>query len=549
MATPFDRRGVATPARVDRIAAAAVVLLLLASLSRSVLRPPPPAPSSAPSPAPPAAAAGTGATGESTAGRPAPTTRGGPRVRFEFQAEVGAKEVGPPVRLRLRSPDGAQRSFDFTTRDEPARTRFAMEVELPLEQPELPLRGELVGESWCIPPGLLDFEIARLDRPCALVIARAKRLEVSALDVEGGALAGVRIVHESGRLLATTAADGRAKLVRPLRAGRDALVALAAGFAPALVDGGGAPVVLRSAKSMGLLHGVVRSADGAAVAGASIEPRWFAGGAPPGDAMTPTAAAARALYALAERTRERPLAALATTSGADGSFELALPFPGRLILTASHRDLGRCSLTLDLAEGAAAAGRRTDAELRFPRLLALTVTATLDGAPAPRCVVEAVGGGAAGPTVLAAATCDPKGRAKLDVPDLPPLFLVFRSDAAAPRVVELEAKGEAKGEASAARDEALERGRALRCKLVRPGADPAGTIVEARDVASRILLATATADAHGAVRFARLPSSRSFDLLLPIAGGESSPLATGLVLEKRAETGEVDLGELAVAGK
>lgn len=533
MEAPVDRPGAATPARVDRIAAVAVVLLLLASLSRSVLRPPPTAPSTAPPPT------------ESAAERPAPTTRGGPRVRFEFQAEVGAKEVGPPVRLRLRSPSGAQRSFDFTTRDEPARTRFAMEVELPVEQPELPLRGELVGESWCIPPGLLEFEVARLDRACSLVITRAQRVEVAALDVEGRALAGVRIVHETGPLLATTAADGKAKLVRPLRAGRDALVALAEGFAPALVDGGGAPVVLRSVKSMGVLHGVVRSADGAAVAGASIEPRWFPGGARPGDAMTPAAAAARALYRLAERTRERPLAALAIQSGADGSFEIALPFPGRLILTASQRDLGRCSLTLDLADDAAAAGRRTDAELRFPRLLAVSVTATLDGAPAPRCVVEAVGGGPGGPTVLAAATCDPKGRAALAVPDLPPLHLVFRSDAAAPHIIELDPKGEA----SVARDEALERGRALRFKLVRTGSDPAGTIVEARDAASRVLLATATADAHGAVRFARLPSSRSFDLLLPEPDGESSPLSTGLVLSKRAETGEVDLGELAVKGK
>src|SRR5262249_32156701 len=156
-------------------------------------------------------------------------------------------------------------------------------------------------------------------------------------------------------------------LVRPVRAAREAVVALAEGCAPALVEFGGAPVVLRRASAMGLLRGVVRAADGSAVAGASIEPRWFPGGAPPGEAGSPAEAAARGLFRLAERTRERPLPALSIASGADGAFEMALPFGGRLVLTATQRDLGRCSLTLDLAPEAGAAGHVTETRLDFPR--------------------------------------------------------------------------------------------------------------------------------------------------------------------------------------
>jgi hypothetical protein len=537
-----DRRGGATPARADRIAAAVVVVLLLASLARSVVRPRPAepgpaAPSTGDSPKPP---------GDSE--RSAPPTRTGSHIRFEVQAEVNVRESGPPLELRLRSKSGAARTFDFTTRPEPTRTRFALEVDLPIEQPDLPIRGELCGESWCIPPGLLEFEVARLDAPCSLVVARARKVGVAAQDEAGRPLPGVRIVHESGRTLATTAADGVAKLVRPLRAERDALVAMGDGFAPALVESG-APVVLRRASEMGRLHGVVRAADGSALAGASIEPRWFPGGTPPGASKSGADAAARGLYRLAERSRDHPLAALSATSGADGGFEMALPFGGRLILTATHRDFGRCSLTLDLSSDAAAAGRRTDAELRFARRTALAVTATLDGAPASRCVVEVVESGGDGPVVVAAATSDAKGSAALAVPELPSLYLVLRSDRSAPRVVEFDPKGEA----ALAQEVALERGRPLRLELAGgDGLEAAGQVVEARDGASRILLATATADAHGAVRFARLPSARPFDLTLKALGAEAPRLAEGLVLEKLAAAGdlaEVDLGELALKRK
>jgi hypothetical protein len=77
--------------------------------------------------------------------------------------------------------------------------------------------------------------------------------------------------------------------------------------------------------------------------------------------------------------------------------------------------------------------------------------------------------------------------------------------------------------------------------------EPAAQIVEARDAASHALLATATSDARGAVRFARLPTVRGLDLLLPQLGAAAPPLRRALELELErdaAAAGDVDLGPL-----
>src|SRR5262249_38395684 len=149
--------------------------------------------------------------------------------------------------------------------------------------PELPLRGEVVGGAWCIPPGLVEFEVARLDVPHQLTLARARALDVVVATEEGTPLPGVRIVHESARVLGTTAADGRAAILLAVARDVPALIGEADGYAPAWVDAA-APTVLRATKTLGRLRGVVRDAGGAPVAGASLFPHWSPAGAAPGDA-------------------------------------------------------------------------------------------------------------------------------------------------------------------------------------------------------------------------------------------------------------------------
>jgi len=503
------------PPRANRIGAAVVALLMVGSLARSFLRPPP---------------ADAGAQ-PSADGAPPLAAPGGAQARldFEVQAELTPGETPPPLRLRLRTRDGAQQPFDVTTRDEPVRSRFTLLVALPVAHPELPLRGEIVGDKWCIPPGVVEFEVRRLDAPYQLTLARGRARDVAVATEEGRPLAGVRIVHESARGVGTTAADGRARLVLAVAREAPVLIAEADGFAPAWVDEA-APTVLRATKAIGRLRGVVRDAQGGAVANASVIPHWSPAGDPPADA------AGRALDRLARLTSKRNVPALALTSDADGRFEVAVAAAGSVTFSVQQRDLGATRATFELGADAAAAGASTDVEIRFPRRVPIAVALTLDGAPLARGRVEVVRSENGEATILAAAVADARGRLEIAAPDLPPLFLVAHGDGTATRVEPLAMEG---GTADAV-ELALERGRAATFTLVASGDLPVeGQRCEARDHESGVLLESVPADASGRGRFRRLPTGRALDLFAPRPGA-AAPLRAALVVG--ADEADLDLG-------
>jgi hypothetical protein len=508
------------PPRANRIGAAVVALLMVGSLARSFLRPPPADAGAQPSAegAPPPAAAPSGAR-----------ARLDVRLDFEVQAEMAPGETPPPLRLRLRTRDGVQQPFDVTTRDEPVRARFTLPVALPVAHPELPLRGEIVGDTWCIPPGVIEFEVRRLDAPYQLTLARGRARDVAVATEEGRALAGVRIVHESARAVGTTAADGRARLVLAVARQAPVLIAQADGFAPAWVDEA-APTVLRSTKTIGRLRGVVRDAQGGAVANASLFPHWSPAGDPPADA------AGRALDRLARFTAKRNVPALALTSDPDGRFELAVAAAGSVTFSVQQRDFGATRATFELGADAAAAGASTDVEIRFPRRVPIAVALTLDGAPLARGRVEVVRSEQGETTTLAAAVADSQGKLEIVAPDLPPLFLVAHGDGTATRV---EPLAMTRGTADAV-ELALERGRAATFTLVASGDLPVeGQRVDARDRESGVLLESVPADRSGRGRFRRLPTGRALDLFAPRPGA-SAPLRAALVVG--ADEGDLDLG-------
>jgi len=506
------------PPRAQKIGAAVIALLLLGSLARSFLRPPPRADD------PGAVAPSDDATPSA-----APPTGARTWITFEVQAEVRAGEAAPPLRLRLRTREGAAPTFDVTTRESPVRSRFSVPVALPIARPELPLRAEVLGDAWCIPPGVVEFEVRRLDVPYQLTLVRAQPLDVVVTTEEGRALPGARILHESAKQLGTTAADGRARIVRAVTRDASALIAVADDFAPAWIDEG-VPTVLRAAAKVGRLRGVLRDAQGNAVAGAALLPKWKPAGAEPTDP------AGRALWRLAQWTARRGVPALALTSDAEGRFEAAVAFAGSVTFAVQHREFGATRATFELDAAAAAAGAATDVEVRFPRRVALTVSLTLDGAPVGRgrvAVVRSEGGVA---TTLAAAIADAKGTAELSAPDLPPLFLVTHGDATAARVAPLDLAG---GDALRL-DVELARGRGATFTFVSSGDPPvAGLPFEARDRESGVLLEAAAADKSGRGRFRRLPVGRAPALAAP-ALGAGEPLRAALVVE--AGEADLDLG-------
>jgi len=506
------------PRAQEKIGAAVVALLLLGSLARSFLRTPPRAPDE-----------GASTPADDAAPSAAPTAGARTLLTFEVQAEVRAGEAAPPLKLRLRTREGVAPTFDVTTRESPVKARFSVPVALPIARPELPLRAEVLGDAWCIPPGAVEFEVRRLDVPYQLTLARAQPLDVVVTTEEGRALPGARIVHESAKQLGTTAADGRARIVRAVTRDASALIAMADGFAPGWIDEG-VPTVLRAEKAVGRLRGVVRDFQGGAVAGASLLPKWKPVGEEPKDP------AGRALWRLAQWTARRGVPALALTSDAEGRFEVTVACAGSVTFAVQHRTLGATSATFELDAAAAAAGAATDARVRFPRRVALTVALTLDGAPVGRGRVEVVRSEGGVATTLAAAVADPKGTAEFSAPDLPPLFLVSHGDATATHVAPLDLSG---GEALR-RDVALARGRGATFTFVSSGDPPvAGLPFEARDRESGVLLETAAADANGRGRFRRLPVGRALDLAAP-ALGPGEPLRAALVVEPGE--GDLDLG-------
>ncbi|HET6162552.1 MAG TPA: hypothetical protein VFG37_02720 [Planctomycetota bacterium] len=511
MSDPFQ------PRAQDKIGAAVVALLMVGSLARSFLRTPPRAPDE-----------GASTPADDATPTAAPATGARAWLTFEVQAEVRAGEAAPPLKLRLRTREGVAPTFDVTTRESPVKSRFSVPVALPVARPELPLRAEVLGDAWCIPPGAVEFEVRRLDVPYQLTLARAKLLDVVVTTEEGHALPGARIFHESAKQLGTTAADGRARIVRAVARDASALIAMADGFAPAWVDEG-VPTVLRAEKAVGRLRGVVRDFQGNAVAGASLLPKWKPAGEEPKDP------AGRALWRLAQWTARRGVPALALTSDAEGRFEVPVACAGSVTFAVQHRTLGATSATFELA-AAAAAGAATDAEVRFPRRVALTVVLTLDGAPVGHGRVEVVRSEGGVATTLAAAVADAKGMAEFSAPDLPPLLLVTHGDATATHVAPLDLSG---GDALR-HDVALARGRGATFTFVSSGDPPvAGLPFEARDRASGVLLETAAADARGRGRFRRLPVGRALDLAAP-ALGPGEPLRAALVVEEGE--GDLELG-------
>src|SRR6185369_6689882 len=155
------------PPRVHQIGAAVVALLMLGSLARSFLRTPPRAPDE-----------GASTPADDAAPSAAPTAGVRTWLTFEVQAEVRAGEAAPPLKLRLRTREGVAPTFDVTTRESPVKSRFSVPVALPVARPELPLRAEVLGDAWCIPPGAVEFEVRRLDVPYQLTLARAHPLDV-----------------------------------------------------------------------------------------------------------------------------------------------------------------------------------------------------------------------------------------------------------------------------------------------------------------------------------------------------------------------------------
>src|SRR6185436_11715630 len=117
---------------------------------------------------------------------------------------------------------------------------------------------------------------------------------------------------------------------------------------------------------------------------------------------------------------------LTLTSDAEGCFELPVPWPGRVVVTARTRELGRVSATL-AGEGIADATRVSELELRFPPLFDLRVEARSTGRPLAHAAFELVQRDGRHATTIAAGSSDLAGRLALRAPAVEPLWLVARA--------------------------------------------------------------------------------------------------------------------------
>jgi hypothetical protein len=536
---------------MNRVLAAAIAALLLLSLLRTRGAEPAPAGGDA---APAATVASSGSTPPT-----ATTASSGASLRLEVQAEVPFGGVGPPLSLRVRARDGASRPFDVAAREEKTRQQFTWEIGLPVKEPELPLRVALVGDEWCQPPGVVEIEVPRLESPWKVVLMRARPLDAQVVDERGGApLARVELVHASGRLLATTGLDGRARLSRPrapqkLGATRvgDLVVARAVGFLPgALDESSSAPLPLRASEKAGRLDGRVLDPDGAPVAGATIQPCFEPRAPEPDDA------AGRAIHRLLAASGGSGVPALSTTSDEDGRFTLPLPLPGAVTVTASRRDLGRTSEALR-DERLAEPGRVTTIELRFPARIELRARARSGGRPLADVSLElvaverAANGDVGTPTTLDAALTDPNGRATLRGPAAAPLWLLARAEKLAPKLVEVAPDGRRELDLEIE----LDPGRAVTFTL-RGAASlpPEQRLVAWRDVASGVSLGERPLELDGTearARLEHLPIGRRVELRLPLAGGGAGVRLAEFEVERAADgaaPADLDLGALELPG-
>ncbi len=532
---------------MNRVAAVAIAALLLLSLLRTRGIESPASPRSIET--------DSGGAARSSSESVDPRAPAGAIVRFEIEAEVAAGESGPPLRLRLRAREGASRPFDVTASESRTRRSFALAVELPIRSPEPPLRAELLDDDWCLPPGLKEFELVRVDDSRRLQLVRARTFDVAVVAESSGApLAGAELVHESGVKLATTGLDGGARLVRPRgRGGRadDLVLVVAPGFVSAALDESAAdpsrsPLPLRALARAGTARGRVLDASGAPVAGALVLPRYELAG------ELPSESAAVAICRLLAATSARGVAVLTQRSGADGSFEFPLPWPGGLTVTARDRELGRASASLR-GEGLADAGRITELELRFAPPFELRVTATRGGRPFQGGAIEIVERDVAGPTAIAAALTGSDGRASLRAAAAGTLWMVARADGLAPQIVELAGLA-ADATRGVDASVAFEEGSGV--TFVVGGfesLEPHERVVQWRDAASGFLLGEQPIDFQGRVRLDHLPAARRLELVVATGGPSGTKLRELELPKEGAESGrssppaspaEIDLGVL-----
>ncbi|MSR47369.1 MAG: hypothetical protein EXS13_09940 [Planctomycetes bacterium] len=477
----------------------------------------------------------------------------GAALRVEVKLGLKSGTTGAPLVLRLRARDGAERPFDITVTEARPRPQFVWPLTLPVREPELPLRVELQGDGWCLASGSPATTIGRLDQPFKLSLVRAHRIE-RLFQAEGtlAPIAGVAIRQESGVLLATSDASGRASFLRPEREGvaADALFALASGFSPALIEEErGHAILLRSAARGGVVVGRAFDPTGAPAAGVRVVPRYRVGD------MAPVDPAANALFLALHASRERSIVALAAISAADGRFEIPWPWPCAVRLRADHRALGTLGLELPHAAGESDAGRTTTVELRFPVLIDAAIVVTVGGAPAPGISVEAMTRDVNGERGVAAGLTDAAGRLALALPAIEPLWIVLKAARRAASVhdVKLDAANGGEVLSFAMRSGCDVVGRLP--ALVQP--EIGVHVVQLRDGPSRLLLDEAVVERDGRFRLAQVPTGRPFVLELTQPG-----MAGSLLLERELDEpsgdasgavvpAEVDLGdlELPAAGK
>ena len=473
-----------------------------------------------------------------------PTTDGavGARLVIEVQLAQRRDAIGPPLELRLRAREGATRPFDITVREEKPKQRFTWPLTLPVRDPELPLRAELRGDTWCIAPGVAETAIARLDAPFRMQLLRARRHErVVHSEATGAPVAGAELLHEGGALLATSDATGRLSYLRPQRdepAG-DLLLVRAPGFSPAAVDEErGHVVALRPAARGGAVDGRVVTADGAALADARITPAWQVPDELPDDR------AAQALVRVLAASRRREVPALAATSDADGRFALPWPWPCALRLRLDHRRHGTHFVELPHDAGNSDAGHVTQVELRFPARITQPLLCVAAGAPFAGASVEVLTRDVAGERNVAAGVTDAAGRVTLELPVIEPLWAVVRAARRAPTVSELTPLA---APPDAERRLELAGSRAVTGTLS-DLAEGVVWVLQLRDAATRLLLAEAVVEAGGRFRFALLPTGRRVEFWLLAPGAEGTRFLERTFEEAPGDAAggaaEVDLGTL-----
>ncbi len=477
----------------------------------------------------------------------------GATLRLEVQAAMAASAIGPPLVLRLRAREGATRPFDLTAREERPRQHFTLALQLPVQDPELPLRVELVGSEWCLPPGLATTTISRLDAPFRLGLLRARRDErLFQIDGTGAPLAGVAIVHESGATLGVSGADGRATFVRPqIDSNSDLLFAVADGHATAYLESArsGTLVLLRPAARGGKVAGRLLDASGAPVVGARLIPAYHVSDELPADP------AARALVMALQASSVRELPVLTVRSDGEGRFELPLAWPGRLVVRAVERTLGTVVGELPAAPGMSDGGRVTPLELRFPAQVDVRLELTRAGVPVAGVAVELITRDAAGERAVAAGVCDAHGTLTLRAPCVTPLWALLRAEhqAATVHALALAASTATASTSGAPHVEPLEfaAGRAVKGTLADlPPVERGVRVVQLHDADSQLLLAEATVDFAGRFRFEQAAVGRALRFSLTEPGATGVPFLTTTLEpapdDAAAGSSEVDLGTRSI---